>query len=171
MPKVVYANVEDFRMIDNGRIAEDVTSVTPPNVTHPTADMNSAGMSGVVRMPNPVKVEAMEFVVNHNNGSNCERLSDPGIHTMEFRIARGKYTVAKGRMDHEGVKYRVTGVHLATEESQVEPGNPLASTERYSLLRYEKIVNGTTTTLVDLMAGNIKKNGKDMTNDVQSLLK
>lgn len=167
----IYANVEDFRMIDNNRVAEDVVSVTPPNVTHTTSDMNSAGMSGTVRVPNPAKVEAMEFVVNHNNGENCGRLSDPGIHTMEFRLARGKYTVNKAQMSHEGVKYRVTAFHVATEESQIEPGNPLASTERFSLIRYEKIVNGTTQTLVDLANGSIVKNGINTTSEIQALLK
>jgi hypothetical protein len=37
-------------------------------------------------------------------------------------------------------------------------------------LRFEKIVDGTTTTLVDVMTGTIKINGYDITNVVQSML-
>lgn len=170
MPKKVYNNVEDHRLIDNGRTVEDVTSVGLPTVEHPSVDIDAAGMAGVVSMPNSVKVNAMELTVNHNNGTNCDRLADSGKHTLEFRLVRQRYNVAKGEIEHESVKYRVTGVHRSTEDGTVEAGNPLGSTDRYAVLRYEKIINGKTTTLVDIMTGTIKINGKDITNVVQSML-
>ncbi len=34
MPSKVYNNVEGHRVIDNGRIAEDVTSVSLPTIEH-----------------------------------------------------------------------------------------------------------------------------------------
>ena len=170
MPKKVYNNVEDHRLIDNGRTVEDVTSVTLPTVEHPTVDIDAAGMAGVVSMPNSVKINSMEFSVAHNNGVNCERLCDSGKHTIEFRLVRQRYNVAKGEIEHESVKYRVTGVHKSTEDGTVQAGNPLGSTDKYSVLRYEKIIDGKTTTLVDVMTGTIKFNGKDVTNVVQNML-
>ena len=68
------------------------------------------------------------------------------------------------------MKYRVTGVHKSTEDGTVQAGNPLGSTDKYSVLRYEKIMDGKTTTLVDIMTGTIKFNGKDVTNVVQNML-
>jgi P2 family phage contractile tail tube protein len=170
MPKKVYNNVEDHRLIDNNRVVEDVTSVNLPTVEHPTVDIDAAGMAGVVSMPNSVKVNAMEFTVNHNNGENCARLADSGKHTIELRVVRQRYTVAKGEIEHEPVKYRITGVHKSTEDGTVEAGNPLGSSDKYSVLRYEKIMNGITVTLIDVMTGTIKINGKDITNVVQNML-
>ena len=171
MPKKVYNNVEDHRLLDNGRVVEDVTTVQLPTIEHPTVDIDAAGMAGVVSMPNGVKVNAMEFTVNHNNGENCDKLADPGKHTIEFRLVRQRYNVPKGEIEHESVKYRVTGVHKSTEDGTVEAGNPLGSSEKFSVLRYEKIINGKTTVLIDIMTGTIKINGKDTTNVVQNMLK
>ena len=112
----------------------------------------------------------MEFGVNHNNGVNCERLADGGKHVIEFRLVRQRYNVAKAEIEHESVKYRVTGIHKSTEDGNVESGNPLGSTDKFSVIRYEKIMNGVTTTLIDLMVGTININGEDVTDVVQSML-
>lgn len=170
MPKKVYNNVEDHRLIDNGRVVEDVTSVVVPTVEHPTTDIDAAGMAGAVSMPNTVKVNAMELAVNHNNGTNCNRLADSGKHVIEFRLVRQRYNVAKGEIEHESVKYRETCVHKSTEDGTVEAGNPLGTTDKFSVLRHEKIINGMTTTLVDVMIGTIQINGKNVTDVVQNML-
>ncbi len=171
MPKKVYSNVEDHRLIDNGRVVEDVTSVVLPTVEHPTTAIeNVAGMAGNVEFPNKVKVNAMELSISHNNGVNCEHLSDPDKHYIEFRTVRMRYNVAQGRSEHESVKYRFVAEHKSTEEGTIEAGNPIGSTEKLSVLRYEKIVDGVTTTLIDLMTGDIRINGKDCTDEVQSML-
>ena len=149
---------------------EDVTSVQLPTIEHPTVDIDVPGMAGVVSMPNGVKVNAMEFTVNHNNGENTSRLADDGKHTMEFRLVRQRYNVAKGEIEHESVKYRITAVYKSTEDGTVETGNPLGSSEKFSVLRYEKIFNGKTTVLIDMMTGDIVKNGVSPTDVVQSML-
>ena len=170
MPKKVYVNVADYKLMDGKREVEDVTSVTLPSVSHPTVNIDAAGMAGAVDMPNQAKLEAMEFTINHNNGNNCNRLTDPDQHSFEFRVARQRYTVDKGALGLEGAKFRVVGVHKGTEHGTVEAGNPLGSTERYSVLRFERIINGVTDTIVDVMKGVIKFNGKDCVSQVRSLL-
>lgn len=171
MPKKVYNNVEDHRLLDNGRVVEDVTSVTIPTVEHPTTDIDAAGMAGTVSMPNSVKVNSMELTISHNNGVNCDRLADAGKHTIEFRLVRQRYNVAKGEIEHESVKYREICVHKSTEDGTVETDNPLGSSDKYSVLRHEKIVDGKTTMLIDVMVGTIKINDKDITDVVQNMLK
>ena len=170
MPQKVYNNVEGHRLIDNSRVAEDVTSVGLPTITHPTTTISASGMAMDVDMPNTTHLDAMEFSVSHNNGVNCEYLADPGKHFLETRVVRQRYNVAAGEIEHESVKYRVTGVHKSTEKGNIETGNPYGSTEKYSILRYEEEVNGKITTLIDAMAGIIKYNGKDCTNVVENLL-
>lgn len=172
MPKKVYNNVEGHRVIDNKRTVEDVTKVGLPTVKHPTTEISKvSGMAMDINMPDGTRLEAMEFAIYHNNGVNCHRLTDPDKHTFEFRVVRQRYNVTKAIMEHESVKYRIIGFHVSTEKGDVEMGNPLGSTEKYSVLRYEEEVNGKVTIVADATAGLLKFNGKDYTNVIESMLK
>lgn len=172
MPKKVYNNVEDSRLLCDNYQIEDVTSVALPTIEHPTTSLtNVSGMAGDLDMPNNVRVNAMELGINHNNGVNSHYLASPGKHTLEFRCVRQRYDVAKTEMQHELVKYRITGFHKATEKGSAEAGNPLGSTDRYSISRYEEIVDGTQTVLIDIPGGIIKYNGTGYTDVVQNMLK
>ena len=170
MPSKVYNNVEGHRVIDNNKVCEDVTSVTLPTITHPTNTIKASGMVMDVDMPNTTHLDAMEFSISHNNGVNCKYLAAPGKHFIETRIVRQRYNVAGGEIEHESVKFRVTGVHRSTEKGNIETGNPFGSTDKYSVLRYEEEINGEVTTIIDAMAGVIKFNGIDCTNQIENLL-
>lgn len=171
MPQRVYNNVEGHRLLNNGRVTEDVTSITLPTIKHPTTTISASGMAMDVDMPNTTHLDAMEFAVAHNNGINCKHLSNPGKHFIEVRVARQRYNVAAGEIGHESVKFRITGVHKETDKGNIELGNPYGSTDKYSILRYEEEVAGQIVTIVDAMAGIIRFNGKDYTNSVENLLK
>lgn len=171
MPKRVYNNVEDHKLIDGKRTIEDVTKVGLPTIKHSTTNIKAAGMAMDVDMPNTTHMEAMDFTITHNNGVNCQYLSTPGKHQIEFRTARQRYDVSKGEIAHESVKFRLVGVHAETQKGDIETDSPFGSTVKYSLLRYEEEVNGTVTTVLDAMAGVIKMNGKKYTDDVANLLK
>lgn len=170
MPQKVYNNVEGHRVIDNNRTVEDVTKIGLPNIKHPTTAISASGMAMDVDMPNTTHLEAMDFTIYHNNGVNGKYLSDPGKHFMEVRTVRQRYNVAKGEVEHESVKYRLTGIHVETQKGDIETGSPYGSTEKYSCLRYEEEVDGTVVTIADAMAGLLKWNGKDYTNVVDSML-
>ena len=170
MPSKVYNNVEGHRLFDNSRVCEDVTSVTLPTISHPTTTISASGMAMDIDVPNTSRLEAMEFSVSHNNGVNCELLGTPGKHNIELRLVRQRYNVAKGDLEHESVKYRIGGMFKSCEKGNVETGNPLGSTNKYSVVRYEEIVNGVTTVLIDA-TGPIKINGVDYTDQVENLLK
>lgn len=171
MPSKVYNNVEGHRALDNGKVCEDVTSITLPTISHPTDTISASGMAMDVDMPNTTHLEAAEFAIAHNNGVNCNELANPGKHNLEVRVVRQQYDVAKAEIEHKSVKYRVTGVHKSSEKGTVENGNPLGSTEKYSVLRYEEIIDGVTTVLVDAMQGTITFNGVSFTDPVENLLK
>lgn len=170
MPSKVYNNVEGHRVYDGGRVVEDVTSVTLPTIEHPTSTISSSGMAMDVDMPNTTHLNAMEFSVSHNNGLNCNLLASPGKHTIETRVARQRYNVALGEIEHESVKFRITGVHKSSDKGNIETGNPFGSTNKFSVLRYEEEINGEITTIIDAMAGVIRFNGVDFTNQIESLL-
>ncbi|MEG2623968.1 MAG: phage major tail tube protein, partial [Clostridia bacterium] len=120
MPQKVYNNVEGHRAIDNGRVVEDVTSITLPDIEHPTTPIAASGMAMDVDMPNTTHLNAMKFSVAHNNGVNCRYLADPGKHFIETRAVRQRYNVAAGEIEHESVKFRVTGVHTKTNKGNIE---------------------------------------------------
>ena len=171
MPSKVYNNVESHRLIDNKRVCEDVTKIGLPTIKHPTTTISAAGMAVDVDMPNTTHLEAMEFSVTHNNGVNCKYLSNPGKHIIEARTVRQRYNVAKGEIEHESVKFRVTGVHTETQKGDIETGSPYGTTEKYSVLRYEEEVNGEVVTIADAMAGLIRFNGVSYTDVVENMLK
>lgn len=175
MPSKVYCNVEDHRLIEDikgkKRTIEDVTKVGLPTIKHKTTTVDVAGMAMAVDVPDTTHLEASEYTIYHNNGVNSELLAVPGKHVQEFRTVRQKYGVAQGEIDHESVKYRLTGIHKETAKGDVESGSPYGSTDKYSLLRYEEEVNGTVVTVIDAMAGVIKYNGKEYTDVVQNMLK
>ena len=171
MPKKVYNNVVDHRLLDGGNVAEDITSVGLPEIENPTTTIASAGMVADVDMPNTARVNAMELSISHNNGVNCDLLSLPGKHNIELRIARQAYDVPKGEINHESIKYRFVCLHKKTTQGSVETGNPLGNTVTYSVMRMERVENGETKILIDAMAGQLKFGNKDYTSEVENLLK
>lgn len=170
MPKRVYNNVEGHRLLDAGEVCEDITSVSMPTIEHPTTTIDVAGMAIGVDMPNTSHLNAMELSVAHNNGVNCQKLSAPGKHTIELRVVRQRYNVPIGEIEHESVKFRVTGVLKSVEKGSIEMGNPYGSTCKYSILRYEEEIAGEVTTLLDAMAGIIRVNGVNYTDAIESML-
>lgn len=171
MAKYIKINVVDHLLIDNNQICEDVNSVTLPTLEHPTTSVDAPGMALAMEIPDTAKFKAAEFSVAHNNGANCEALAVPGKHVMEFRTVRQKYTTSKTDIGYESVKYRLIGLHTSTEKGTIERGNPWGSTEKYSLSRYEEIVDGKTITLVDGPNNIARINGVDYTGGVQNLLR
>lgn len=141
-----------------------------PTISHPTTTISGSGMVADVDMPNMAHVDAMELTIEHNNGENHVMLITPGVHTIEFRVARQKYGVKNATIAHESVKYIFTAVLKSQEDGNVEKNNPIGSTAKYSVLKMERIVAGKTELKIDAMNGIIVVDGKDYTNDIQKLL-
>lgn len=169
MPKHIYNNVEDHRLYCNGIVCEDITSVTLPTIKHPTSEFKAAGMSMNMNMPNTSRLEAMELSVSHNNGTNCNLLRSNEAMTLEFRLVRQRYDATQAAIGHESVKYRVKCLHVSTEEGTAQTDNPLGYTEKYSIIRYEEILNGKEVLMADATSG-FRINGVDRTDVVQQML-
>ena len=170
MPKKVYLNVEDHRVIDGGNKVEDVTGIPPPHLEHPTSEAKSSGMVMVVDVPDQYRYNAAELSISHNNGVNCHLLAAPGVHDIETRFARDVYDSTQGTTDLELVKMRCKCIHKSSEKGNIESGNPYGSTEKYSILRYEEEIGGEVMTLIDSTSGIIRINGVDYSSKLQSLL-
>ena len=170
MAKKIVNIIADYKLKDNKRECEDVTSVTLPTIEHPTTSIDVAGVPGAIDLPDQTRVNSMEISVAHNNGTNCAMLATGGAHTLDFRVARSVYTVSKGEQDYDNVKYVVKCLHKSTEKGQVETGNPLGSTDKFEVLRLEEIVNGKTVTLIDKTADTITINGVDNRAKIRNIL-
>lgn len=169
--KAIKINVVDHLLINDGKETEDITSVVLPSLEHPTTTIESNGIAMAMDVPDMTRFSASEFSVAHNNGTNCQYLGTPGVHNIEFRAVREKYTTSKTKIEHELVKYRLAGMHKSTEKGTIENGNPWGSTDKFSLTRYEEIVDGKQTMLVDGPNNIVKINGKDYADDIQKLLR
>lgn len=170
MAKKIVNIIADYKLKDNKRECEDVTSVVLPTIEHPTTDIDVAGVPGAINLPDQTRVNSMEISIAHNNGNNCDRLADGGTHTLDFRVARSVYTVSKGEQDYDNVKYIVKCLHKATEKGTVETGNPLGSTDRFEVLRMEEIINGKTVSVIDKTADTVNINGTDLRQKIRNIL-
>lgn len=171
MLRKVYNNVEGHRVLDGGQVCEDITSISLPTLSNTTSTIKASGMAMDVDVPDTTHMEAAEIGISHNNGVNCKLLAAPGKHSLEARVVRQRYNVQAGAIEHEQVKFRATVLRKSTEKGTIETGNPYGSTEKFSVLRYEEILDGETVMLIDAMAGIIMVNGVNYTDPVENLLK
>lgn len=169
--KTIMNNVAGLRVLHDGRVVEDVTSVTLPDIEHATMELNALGMVARVNMPVMTDFNAMETSVAHNNGTNCKYLQQPGNHKLEFRSARQKYDVAKSEIGHQADRYRMTVAHVASSKGTLERGNPYGTTDRFSVMRYEEVLAGETVVLIDAINGKVKINGVDYSDQIEKLLR
>ena len=173
--KHIKINVEDHKLLNDGTVCEDITSVTLPSFEHPTTPVeNVSGMAMNLNVPNTTRYNAAELSIAHNNGENCESLAEPGTHDIEFRMARQDFNAVDAALKYEGIKYLAKVMFVATEKGTIEKGNPWGSTCRYSIIRFEEIhtVDGKAETkvLVDATANKLEVNGVSFTDDLSSLL-
>ena len=118
----IYNNVVEHRLLFDKNMCEDITSVQPPNLEHPTDTLEGEGLTADIEVANQSKVNAMELKISHNNGVNCEKLKEPGIHTVEYRLARQEYGVTKRTMGYQSVKYQMDVQHKGTEAGTIDTG-------------------------------------------------
>lgn len=170
MPKKVYNNVVDHRLLDGDNIIEDVTSVELPELNNKSTEFDVAGMAAALNAADPTSYEAMMFKVSHNNGHNCHLLSTPGKHMFEFRLARQVLNTATGDLGYSPTKYRISCLKQKESGGTIERGNPQSGSVEYGITRYEAEVDGVVVTLIDVLAGIVRVNGVDYTNQVRSML-
>lgn len=166
----VYCNVAENKLLDGGKVVEDVTQVGLPTLSHPSTNVNGSGMAMAIDVPDMTKFEAMELTITHNNGLNGKLLQKPGVHNIEFRIARQKYDVVKANLGFEGMKVRVRCIHKQTQKGNIENGSPYGSTDTFSIVRYEEEQNGKQVVLIDATTNDIIINGVKYSDKVANLL-
>lgn len=164
-----YANVERFRLTVNGTEIEDVTSITLPDVEHPTTAISTAGMAGELELPDTAFVNAMTFSVTHNKGKGAEALLASRA-TIIVSIARMRYDTAGQEVGYVNTTYKLIGMHKKTTEGRVETKNPLSVTDDFSISRFEERVEGKERVFIDVTSGTVREAGENRTSAVESAL-
>lgn len=170
MPKNVHNKVVGNRIFDGELEVEDITSVTLPDISFTTDEYDVSGLAAAIEAVDPSHVDAMTLSISHNNGLNCQQLSEPRRHKLEIRLAQQALNTGMGVTDYNSIKYRAEGVPKKTSDGTVERGNPLGTTVDFALTRFEKEVGGEVVTLIDALAGIIRINGVDYTRPINALL-
>ncbi len=170
MAKQIVSIVEDFRVLDGGNMVEDVQTVTLPNITHPTTTIAGSGMAGEIDMPDGSQVSAMSYSLAHNCGLNSQRLSRPGVHEQEFRVAKQVYDKESGELRHQSMKVRVRGIFTGEDKGSIQRKNANGRTANYSCVRYEEEADGNVVTLIDIPGGLMIIDGVDYGSTVKNLL-
>ena len=170
MPKHIYNNVVGERALNNGTVVEDVTTITLPTLSHPTTQIQKVtGTYADLTIPDDNRYEAMDLSIAHNNGLNSQSLSEPGVHNLEFRVARQRFDTINAKNELESVKVLATGMHISTDKGTFELGNPYGSTEKYALLHYREEINGVEVVNISALTGG-HVNGVSISDKVEALL-
>lgn len=166
----IYNNVVRSRVMDNGTEVEDVTSITLPSIEHPTTEISTNGMAGAMSLPDSAFINSMTMSIAHNNGKGASALCKPGRHAIIINVARQKYDTAGQEIGFKNVTYKMIVLHTKSDKGKVETKNPLGTTDDFSVTRYEEIVEGTTTILIDVPGGIVQFDGEDYTSQVEAAL-
>lgn len=170
MNKQVHNKVVDSRIFDGSTLVEDVTSVDTPDIEFVNDEIDIPGATSKLNIISPYQVGAMTLTVNHNNGNGCDSLNTPETHKLEMRVARQVITTATGETSYESFKIRAWGTPMSVSRGSVERGNPMGSSVKFSLMRYEEERMGKTTILIDALAGKLEINGKDYASQINRML-
>lgn len=170
MNKQVHNKVVDNRLFNGSTAVEDVTSVETPDIEFVNDEIDIPGATAKLNVVSPYQVGAMTLTVNHNNGNGCDSLSTPEIHKLEMRIAQQVITAATGETGYKLVKVRAWGTPMSVSRGTVERGNPMGSSVKFALTRYEEEHEGKTTILIDALAGKLEMNGTDYAGAINRML-
>ena len=170
MPQKISCNVVESKILVNGVEVEDVQKISLPELKKIVTEIDAMGMVGKLDIPDPTHYEAMAMSLEHNRGTNCQYLNQPGVMNIEVRTAIQDYTMAQAKLGYKSEKHRFEVLHRDSKKGDVERGNPRSATDDYSVIRYEEEVAGEIVTLIDLMKGIVRINGHDYTSEIQALL-
>ena len=160
--------VESDTVYCEGALVAQDTTVTLPEVTFMTADIQAMGEMSI---PLSNAIEDMEMTITKIGvDKNMTRLTAPGKKSVEIRWVQDLIK-SDGSVSAEGCKafLSVSPVTLHPGAS-LEIGSASENEITYKVFRYRLVVNGEEILLVDRLAHKLKVNGKDYSKKYDSLL-
>lgn len=155
------------RTLYDGRLKEDVASVSSPAVNATTTTINMAG--GEVDLPSNI-YGSLEISVSFR-GINAETAAfyDTGIHKLEHRYVQEEFD-ENGGVKETLIKEFADVLAKNRQGGTPEMGNRLENEVSFECLRYRLVVDGKEVLLIDKRTGQIVINGVDRSSQRMNLL-
>lgn len=158
------------KLRDNNTEIGSQVSVELPEINLGTEEVGGGGFLGTADLPATGQVESMETTINMRGLSKEQAaLMRSGTHKLALLFAQDSYTVQHG-VKPEGCKIYMDTVFKGYSPGSVEPMSAQEGSVVHEVIRYQEIVNGVETILVDKVNSIFRVDGVDQMQDVRSML-
>mgnify|MGYP006344231671 CR=1 FL=1 len=160
--------IEADTIYANDKLCAQDASVTLPEVTFLTADINAMGTMSIPLM---TAIDDMEMTITKVGvDKNMTILTSPGKKRVEVRWVQDKIK-SDATISGEGCKAFLTVSPVTLHPgASIEIGSASENDLTYKVFRYKLVVGGKTILLVDRLAHKLVVNGKDYSKTFDSLL-
>lgn len=156
---------------DNNKEIAAHVSVELPEITLGTEEVKGAGFLGTSDLPATGQVENLEVTINTRGMDKTDvLLMKSGLHKLALLFFQDSYSVQSGVVP-EGCKIYMDAIFTGYAPGSVEPMSAQEGSVTMTVLRYQMIVNGKETLLIDKPNFIFKVDGKDQMQSVRSMLK
>lgn len=156
---------------EEGQLFDDVYSMEHGDITLGTADYAGAGMLGTTNLPATGQVESNELVASfRGESSQNAALQRPGTHNFIVNAVQDFLDVATGDIAQRHVQKIFKCVFKAYSPGTVETPNIIEGSATYEITRFEQLVDGVQTVLIDKVNYIYQIDGEDVMADISSML-
>lgn len=153
----------------DGQLAARDVSMTLPEITFETFDVNA---SGTVSLPVPTRTDDMEFAIT-KIGEDLGLLklagAADGAITIEARWAKDVHD-RLGKAKTEGAKAFMRAIPKGFPGIELEPGEAAENEMTFAVLRYQLFINGVEYCCIDKLNHICRIKGKDFYQKVNPLI-
>lgn len=160
------AVIADVMLINKKKAAEDVTFELP-SVAFQTADVAAMGTLSIplVGLFDDMTMTITKVGVDKGYGT----MITPEKLAIEFRWVQDVVN-GDGSVTHKGCKAFINAIPQEIPSLSVEIGSSTEAQPTYTVTRYQLVVDGKETLLVDRLNRKLKVNGKDYMSSINKLL-
>lgn len=151
-----------YRHLIDGNYTEisEAASVDLPELTEKADAISGAGLMGEIELPVPGQYSNLKVTVSYRTSlGNFEKATTPGLHTMEFSQAIQVLNNSTGATETQYVKYHCKGYKATAKPGKLEQGGEMDASAEYSLIYFNKVIDGAVVREIDKLNGIDKSYG------------
>lgn len=161
------AAIEADSVYDSNKIMANNCSMTLPEITYMTADIEAMGTASI---PLRALIEDMEATITRVGvDKGLISMCSPGSHNVEVRWVQDVISPS-GAVSTEGCKAFIRGMPVKIPGIGVEIGSSPENELTFKVTRYKLVVGGKTVLLIDRFAHKLEINGKDYYKQLEEYL-
>lgn len=149
MPRID-ESVINFAVYEDGTEYLGMSEVTLPEISNITQEISGAGIAGNVETVIAGHVEAMSLTLNFRTVTNSAiKLTRPGIHNIDLRVAQQEQDTKTGRIATKSVKHILRIRSKKFAPGKAAPASAADASGEYSVSYYAIYVDGVKKTEID----------------------